>query len=85
MGCCGSKSCKENPELAPNPVEQQVNISSQMEESKSRTGDSQTGSMISENMDSKILSAQTTSPTGSKLDLSFNGSGVESLSGSKLE
>ncbi len=94
MGCCGSKKRKEIPEQAPNPEpdEQQVNTSSQVEESKSRTGDSQTGSTIGEESNSKILWAKTSSATGSKtgsklgsaLDSKFSGSGVESSSGSKL-
>ncbi len=50
MGCCGSKrKRKENPE----PDEQHVKTPSQVKESQSRTGDSQTGSTISEESDSK--------------------------------
>jgi hypothetical protein len=39
MSCCAFKKRKENPEPAPNsePVEQQVNITPQVEESKSIT------------------------------------------------
>jgi hypothetical protein len=89
-------SFKENPELAPNPepVEEQVNTSSQfVEKSNLTTGDSQTGSTIGEESDSKMffpqISSATDSKTGSKLgselDSSFSGSGVESSSVSKLE
>ncbi len=47
MGCCGSKKRKQTPVRD----EQQVNISSHVEESKSRTGDSQTGSTVGEESD----------------------------------
>jgi len=88
MGCCRSKKIKQNAE----PVQQKTNNSSQVEESKPRTGDSKTGSAVGEESDSKVLCAQTTSSfgsntgpkTGSELHLLFNGSGVESSSGSKL-
>ncbi len=51
MGCCGSKKRKENPERD----EQQVSTPSQVEESKSKIGDSQTDSTVDEESDSKIL------------------------------